>query len=68
MGNYERLENGMGPNRVQKHFGWKKFAIAACCIIGLVWFFGPREPRDLGWGKKDPSERQTDGTLGQAVS
>jgi len=52
---YERLEleGGMGPSRIQNRFAWwKKFAIAAGCIIGLVWFFGPRRPKDLGWGRK----------------
>jgi guanosine-diphosphatase len=50
--NYERLEGGMGPSRTQNRFAWKKFGIAAFCIIGLIWFFGPSEPRDLGWGRK----------------
>lgn len=27
-------------------FKWKKFAIAAVVIIGLVWLFGPRERRE----------------------
>ena len=27
-------------------FRWKKFAIAAVVLIGLVWLFGPRERRD----------------------
>lgn len=44
---YERLEGGHGPGRQPgKRFGggtWKKFAIAAAVIIGLVWVFGPRE-------------------------
>ncbi|EMD31372.1 hypothetical protein CERSUDRAFT_162998 [Gelatoporia subvermispora B] len=40
---YERLEGGMGPGRVgSRRFGWKKFAIGAAVIIGLVWVFGPR--------------------------
>ncbi|KAF5379893.1 hypothetical protein D9757_007195 [Collybiopsis confluens] len=44
--NYERLEGGMGPSRMgsNRRIGWKKFAIAGVAIIGLVWFFGPREP------------------------
>lgn len=56
--NYERLEGGMGPSRNGAvRFAWKKFAIGAMCIIAVVYFFGPREPRDLGWGKlKDASE------------
>lgn len=43
--NYERLENGMGPSRIggTRRFGWKKFAIAAVVVIGLVWVFGPRK-------------------------
>lgn len=44
---YERLENGHGPSRgasgVRRLFGWKKFAIGAVVLIGLVWVFGPRK-------------------------
>ncbi|KAL0961470.1 hypothetical protein HGRIS_006414 [Hohenbuehelia grisea] len=47
--NYERLEGGMGPQRngVLGRFAWKKFAIAATVLVALVYFFGPREPRNL---------------------
>lgn len=43
--NYERLEGGMGPSRMNgmRRFGWKKFAIGAVVVIGLVWVFGPRK-------------------------
>lgn len=43
--NYERLEGGMGPTRTTapKRFAWKKFAVVAVVIIGLVHFFGPRQ-------------------------
>lgn len=54
--NYDRLENGMGPNRAgtKKWFGWKKFALGAVVLVGMIWFFGPREPRNpLSWGTKD---------------
>ena len=27
-------------------FGWKKFALVAGVVIGLVWLFGPRERRE----------------------
>lgn len=51
-GNYERLEGGMGPSRYGSvRFAWKKFAIGVMCIITVVYFFGPRERRDLDWGK-----------------
>lgn len=42
--NYERLEGGMGPSRSSpgRKFAWKKFAIGAVVLIGLVYFFGPR--------------------------
>ncbi|KAF7966192.1 hypothetical protein HWV62_39722 [Athelia sp. TMB] len=50
---YERLEGGHGPAHAGPgRFAWKKFAIAAVVIIGVVYVFGPREPRDMGWGKK----------------
>lgn len=26
-----------------RRFGWKKFAIGAVVLIGLVWVFGPRK-------------------------
>ncbi|RDB14812.1 putative guanosine-diphosphatase [Hypsizygus marmoreus] len=53
--NYERLEGGMGPSRLPavKRFAWKKFAIGAALIIGIVWFFGPRESRTFTWGSKN---------------
>lgn len=43
--NYERLEGGLGPTRMNgmRRFGWKKFAVGAVVIIGLVWAFGPRK-------------------------
>ncbi|KIK00305.1 hypothetical protein K443DRAFT_7734 [Laccaria amethystina LaAM-08-1] len=38
-GNYDRLEGGIGRNRVggMKRFGWKKFAVV---LVGVVWLFG----------------------------
>ena len=34
----------MGPSRNApgRRFAWKKFAIGAVVIVGLVYFFGPR--------------------------
>ncbi|KAE9398324.1 hypothetical protein BT96DRAFT_822138 [Gymnopus androsaceus JB14] len=49
----------MGPSRMggKKRFGWKKLAIGAAVIIGLVWFFGPHEPtKALSW----PAETNED--------
>ncbi|KAF8650978.1 hypothetical protein AX16_004993 [Volvariella volvacea WC 439] len=56
--NYERLEGGHGPSRSnsisspngagpggKKRFAWKRFAIGAAVLIGLVWLVGPRETR-----------------------
>ena len=45
--NYERLEGGMGPSRMShvRWYGWKKFGIAACVLIGLIYLFGPRQKR-----------------------
>ncbi|KAG7087965.1 hypothetical protein E1B28_012006 [Marasmius oreades] len=54
--NYERLEGGMGPGKVRnrKRFGWKKFAIGATILIGLVWLFGPRENiKRLPWSASE---------------
>lgn len=43
--NYERLEGGMGPSRLNgmRFSAWKKFAFGAVVIIGLVLVFGPRK-------------------------
>ena len=58
--NYERIEGGMGPSRgVPKQriaWTWKKFAIGAAVLIGLVYVFGPRERRDLPWGDSSIDE------------
>ncbi|EJC98915.1 uncharacterized protein FOMMEDRAFT_31496 [Fomitiporia mediterranea MF3/22] len=41
---YKRVDVDDRPKRVR--FGWKKFAIVSCIVIGLVWAFGPRERRE----------------------
>jgi hypothetical protein len=46
---YERLESGLGPNRMAKKFGWKKFALGAGVLVALVYFFGPRANKTLPW-------------------
>ena len=45
--NYDRLEGGMGPSRIShlKWFGWKKFGLVACVLIGVIYLFGPRQKR-----------------------
>lgn len=43
-GGYKRVDGGRDSGRVG--FGWKKFAIGAVVVIGLVWVFGPRERRE----------------------
>lgn len=50
--NYERLESGLGPNRMAKKFGWKKFAIAAGVLLALLYLFGPRAHKTLPWKTK----------------
>ncbi|KIY65112.1 hypothetical protein CYLTODRAFT_424636 [Cylindrobasidium torrendii FP15055 ss-10] len=50
--NYERIEGGMGPSRgvsKDRTLTWKRFAILAAFVIGLVYFFGPRHTKDLPW-------------------
>lgn len=44
----------MGPSRLTKRFGWKRFAIGAGVLIGLVWAFGPRYSSD----SPDDSQRE----------
>ena len=41
---YKRIDEDARPGRVK--FGWKKFAIGAAVLIGMVWLFGPRERRE----------------------
>lgn len=45
--NYDRLEGGMGPSRMSnfRWFGWRKFGVVACVLIGLIYLFGPRQHR-----------------------
>ncbi|KAH9480837.1 putative guanosine-diphosphatase [Psilocybe cubensis] len=60
--NYERLEGGHGPSRTgsPKRFAWKKFAIAAAVLIGIVYLFGPRETKNLPWkSKTTPTDSST---------
>ncbi|ESK87621.1 nucleoside diphosphatase gda1 [Moniliophthora roreri MCA 2997] len=70
--NYERLEGGMGPSKLpnKKKFAWKKFAIGAAVIIGLVWLFGPRERREklsTPWSTWDDSKVEGPPTYNPAV-
>jgi guanosine-diphosphatase len=53
---YDRLDGGMGPSRMNnKRIEWKKFALAGAAIIGLVWFFSPRESvKTFSW----PSDKE----------
>jgi guanosine-diphosphatase len=50
-GIYERLEGGLGPQRgpVGRH-NWKKYAIIAGLVIGVLWFAAPRSEKYL-WNK-----------------
>jgi len=52
--NYERLEGGMGsPSHGHPKkwvWTWRKFAIGAGVLIGLVWFVGPRAGHGEQWG------------------
>ena len=41
---YKRIDEDARPGRVR--FGWKKFAVGAAVLIGMVWLFGPRERRE----------------------
>ncbi|KDQ62803.1 hypothetical protein JAAARDRAFT_122462 [Jaapia argillacea MUCL 33604] len=43
---------GAGRGVAGKKFAWKKFAIAAGVLVGLVWVFGPR--KDVTLGGVDP--------------
>ena len=43
---YKRVDADDPRHGTRVRFGWKKFAVAAAVIIGLVWLFGPRERRE----------------------
>ncbi len=45
-GGYKRVDGGTGQKDGRVRFGWRKFAVAAVVVIGLVWVFGPRERRE----------------------
>jgi guanosine-diphosphatase len=48
---YDRLEGGLGPQRgpIGRH-NWKKYAIIAGLVIGLLWFAAPQSESYL-WNK-----------------
>jgi guanosine-diphosphatase len=55
--NYERLEGGMSPlvphAKWKVAWTWRRFAICAATLIGLVWFVGPRANSLTGHGSKE---------------
>jgi hypothetical protein len=55
--NYERLEGGMSPlpphAKWRVAWTWRRFAIGAAALIGLVWFVGPRANSLTGHGSKE---------------
>ena len=60
--NYDRLEGGMGPSRVggMKKFAWKKFAVGAALLVGVVWLFGPRA-HTFSWRGKGNADLEVEG-------
>ena len=60
--NYDRLEGGMGPSRVGgvKRFAWKKFAVGAALLVGVVWLFGPRA-HTFSWRGKGNADLEVEG-------
>ena len=61
-GNYDRLEGGMGPSRVggTKRFAWKKFAVGAALLVGVVWLFGPRA-HTFSWRENGNAKLEVEG-------
>jgi hypothetical protein len=47
---FEQLDYRDGKPGIMKKFTWKKYALGAAVLIGLVWVFGPREHRENMWG------------------
>ncbi|KAI0315612.1 nucleoside phosphatase family-domain-containing protein [Amylostereum chailletii] len=49
---YERLEGGMGPGRLanRRPFAWKKCALAAVVVLGVVWIMTPSGTRPTWTG------------------
>lgn len=59
---YKRVDEDGRPGRLK--FGWKKFAVGAAVLIGLVWLFGPRERREQVLDKiKTPCEYLNHGRM-----
>ncbi|THH13509.1 hypothetical protein EW146_g6716 [Bondarzewia mesenterica] len=59
--NYERLENGMGPSRFKgRTFSWKKLAIGAVVLIGLLSTAVPAHISSMSSGWKGPDPSQVD--------
>ncbi|KAG9076024.1 Guanosine-diphosphatase [Ceratobasidium sp. 370] len=56
---FAQLDYRDGAPGVMRKFTWKKYAIGAAVLIGLVWVFGPRERRENMWGGGGPSNTPT---------
>ncbi|KAG8706480.1 Guanosine-diphosphatase [Ceratobasidium sp. 394] len=56
---FAQLDYREGAPGVMRKFAWKKYAIGAAVLIGLVWAFGPRERRENMWGSGGPSSIPT---------
>ncbi|QRV92747.1 guanosine-diphosphatase [Ceratobasidium sp. AG-Ba] len=57
---FAQLDYRDGAQGGMKRFAWKKYAIGAAVLIGLVWVFGPRERRENMWGSSsDPYDAPT---------
>ncbi|KAG9087963.1 Guanosine-diphosphatase, partial [Ceratobasidium sp. UAMH 11750] len=56
---FAQLDYREGTPGMMRKFAWKKYAIGAAVLIGLVWAFGPRERRENMWGSGGPSSIPT---------
>lgn len=46
---FAQLDYREGSPGGMRKFAWKKYAVGAALLIGLVWVFGPRERRENMW-------------------
>ena len=53
--NFDRLEGGLGPNRMGiRNMAWKKVAFCITITVGVLWFLRPS--RESVWPIKTPGE------------
>lgn len=53
--NYERLEGGLGPSRLEmRNIAWRKILLCLTITFGILWFLKPS--KESVWSIKNPGE------------